>query len=471
MRNTIRFFLNGASVEIDFTKKQELYPQMPVLQYLRNHTRFTGTKQGCGTGDCGSCMVALAQKDRNGITRLFAINACLMLLGMLDGKHLITIEGISHHEGKHPVQEALPNGSSGIIMAAYVAYENGMSFTKQTIETILSGNICPNGSYIHIRKALLLLEEKRPAAQQIHIALPPENPTVFFYKGPVGDYIKPRTLEQLLTYKNTYPTYHTVSGSTGFSVYQALEHPESKPVIDISDTLELKRIEETDAYVIFGAGVTVEAFRETLVRHYPGAQKYLLSFGSLPVRNRASLAGNLTNASSVGDIMPLLLALDAELKLVSLGKSRKVPCADFNSGYHTHILGRNELMAAVRIRRPSANRKVFAHKQAKRSNMDVSTLTCCMAFDVIGNTLRNVATGFGGMAPTPIRSARLEAFLEGKPFAEDTFRQAADLVPELFSTISDVRGSADYRKHLVSHLLITCFWETHKSSRHAQPHT
>jgi xanthine dehydrogenase small subunit len=467
MRHTIYFLLNGETVTIDFTKEQGFYPQMPVLQYLRNHTRFTGTKQGCGTGDCGSCMVALAQKDRNGTTRLYAVNACLLLLGMLDGKHLITIEGIIHHEGEHPVQEALPNASSGIIMAAYVAYENGVPFTKQTIETILSGNICPNGSYIYIRKALLLLEEKRTTAQKIHLALPPENPTVFFYKGPMGNYIKPRTLEQLLTYKNTYPTYHTVSGSSGFSVYQALEHPESKPVIDISDTLELKRIEETDAYVIFGAGVTVEAFRETLVRHYPGAQEYLLSFGSLPVRNRASLAGNLANASSVGDIMPLLLALDAELELVSLGKKRNIPGADFNSGYHTHILGRDELIAAVRIPRPSATRKLFAHKQAKRSSMDVSTLTCCMAFDVIDNTLYRVTTGFGGMAPTPVRSARLEVFLEGRPFAEDTFRQAADLVPELFSTISDVRGSADYRKHLVSHLLSRCFWETHKSSRHA----
>ncbi|MFA7200606.1 MAG: FAD binding domain-containing protein [Bacteroidales bacterium] len=467
MRHTIHFFLNGASVEIDFTKEQGLYPQMPVLQYLRNHTRLTGTKQSCGTGDCGSCMVALAQKYRNGSTQLYAVNACLILLGMLDGKHLITIEGISHHEGKHLVQEALSNASSGIIMAAYVAYENGVPFTKQTIETILSGNICPNGSYIYIRKALLLLEEKRTTAQKIHLALPPENPTVFFYKSPMGDYIKPRTLEQLLVYKNTYPTYHTVSGSSGFSVYQALEHPENKPVIDISDTLELKRIEETDAYVIFGAGVTVEAFRETLVRHYPGAQEYLLSFGSLPVRNRASLAGNLANASSVGDIMPLLLALEAELELVSLGSNRKVPAADFNSGYHTHILDQDELISAVRIPRPSATRKLFAHKQAKRSNMDVSTLTCCMAFDVIDNTLHRVTTGFGGMAPTPVRSARLEAFLEGRSFAEDTFRQAADLVPELFSTISDVRGSADYRKHLVSHLFSRCFWETHKNYRHA----
>jgi len=95
-------------------------------------------------------------------------------------------------------------------------------------------------------------------------------------------------------------------------------------VIDISDTLELKRIEETDAYVIFGAGVTVEAFRETLVRHYPGAQEYLLSFARY-LSETGIPGGNLANASSVGDIMPLLLALEAELELVSLGSNRKVP--------------------------------------------------------------------------------------------------------------------------------------------------
>ncbi|MFY9115731.1 MAG: FAD binding domain-containing protein [Bacteroidales bacterium] len=467
MRHTIGFFLNGTPIEIDFAKETNLYPQMPVLQYLRNHMRLTGTAQGCGTGDCGSCMVALAQRDKNKSTRLYAVNACLMLLGMMDGKHLITIEGIEQNGKKHPVQEVLTDSPSGIIMAAYAAYENGVPFTRDTLKTILSGNICPDGSYIKVQQALVAMEHRRNRLHKETFVVPEDNPFVFFCKSPVGDYIKPRTLEQLLMYRKTYPTYHTVCGASGFSVYQALEHPETKPVIDISDIPDLKRIVETEAFVTFGAGVTIEAFRETLVRHYPGAQEYLLSFASLPVRNRASLAGNLAGVSSVGDILPLLLALDAELELASLGKSRKVPADTFAIGYHTDILGRDELIAAVRIPKPSATRRLYAHKQAKRHNMDISTLTCCLAFDIIDNTLRHVTTGFGGMAPTPIRPAGLEAFLEGKPFTEDTFLQAAALVPNLFSTISDVRGSTGYRKQVVSNVIITCFWETLKSRQDA----
>ena len=469
MRSKIQFLLNGDPVALDFSEYGTPDPQITVLKYLRDFRKMTGTKEGCGTGDCGSCMVALAQKDTAGNTVLYAANACLMLLGMLDGKHLITIEGIAKNGKLHPVQQALLHRKGtqcgfctpGVAMSSFAAYETGRKFTPTSIQEILSGNLCRCTGYESIREALTDLNATVQSLREPTIELPPALPGEFFWEGSMGPYIKPQTVSSLLEYKRKYPRYPIVSGASDFSVKNILEEPEQRPLIDTSDLEELKQIQREEGWVTLGAGASVETFKNMLVPLYPAAEAYLLSFASLPVRNRATIGSSLAGASAVGDIMPLLLALNAQLKLRTSGGSRTVACKGFNTGYHTHLLAPDEIIYAVRIPIPSKTRKLFAHKQSARKDMDISTLTFCLCFDVVNGIVCNASSGFGGMAPTPVSSKELEDFLNGRPFSEETFAGASALMPQLFSTISDVRGSAGYRMKVASHLLVSCFLETH----------
>ena len=129
---------------------------------------------------------------------------------------------------------------------AYAAYENGAVYQGYPQNHIVREHM-PRRQLYQSATALVAMEHRRNRLHKETFVVPEDNPFVFFCKSPVGDYIKPRTLEQLLMYRKTYPTYHTVCGASGFSVYQALEHPETKPVIDISDIPDLKRIVETEA--------------------------------------------------------------------------------------------------------------------------------------------------------------------------------------------------------------------------------
>ena len=196
-----------------------------------------------------------------------------------------------------------------------------------------------------------------------------------------------------------YPRYPIVSGAK-ILVSNILEEPEQRPLIDIGPG-RTETIRREEGWVTLGAGASVETFKNVLVPLYPASKEYLLSFASLPVRNRATIGGSLAGASAVGDIMPLLLALNAQLKLRTSGGSRTVACKGFNTGYHTHLLAPDEIIYAVRIPIPSKTRKLFAHKQSRRKDMDISTLTFCLCFDVVNGIVCNASSGFGGMAPTP----------------------------------------------------------------------
>jgi xanthine dehydrogenase small subunit len=173
----------------------------------------------------------------------------------------------------------------------------------------------------------------------------------------------------------------------------------------------------------------------------------------------------VAGASAVGDIMPMLLAMNAKMRLLSYSDERIIDCKDFNTGYRSHVLKPGEFIHSFIIPKPSVNGRHFLHKQSRRKDMDISAMSFCICFDLIKNRIENVSTGFGGMAPCPVSSKELESFLNGKQFNENTFKAAAKLLPELFTTISDMRGSAEYRKIVASNMMLKCFLEIKADGR------
>lgn len=463
MKTSVKFILNGTPVEIDFIKEKLLFPHMTVMDYLREHAHLTGTKEGCGIGDCGACTVCLAERDVFGNTVISSVNGCLIMLGMLDNKHLITIEGVAKNGKLHLVQQSLVEKrgsqcgfcSPGMVMSAYAHYLNKKPFTRSSIESSLSGNLCRCTGYESIFQALIDVEKYERIEENPEL---PENSREELFVEKNGSvYIKPLDLQSLLKYKRWYPQYTLVSGASDLSVKYKTEHPASVSLIDISDIEELKGVTINKDSLTIGANASIESAKEALSVYYPQLSEYLSTFASLQIRNKASMAGSVAGASPVGDIMPLLLALRAGIVLTSDKSSRSIESRNFNTAYRRHIMADDEIIEKFILPLPSERHKLFCSKQSKRKDMDISSMTFCISLSIDNGIIKDVSTGFGGMAAVPCASGKIEEFLTGRPFTEDTFIKAKPLVRQEFSTISDIRGSAEYRLLVAENLLIKCF--------------
>lgn len=463
MKSSIKFILNGVPKEVDFKTSAHLYPHMTVLQYLRDVLKLTGTKEGCGIGDCGACTVTLAERDLQGKTVINSVNSCLIMLGMLDNKHLITVEGVAKNGVLHPIQMSLKErrGSQcgfctpGVVMSAYSHYINKGGFTRESVESALSGNLCRCTGYESIAQALISLES--PGVKKERVDLPELDCDELVVTRGESSYIKPRDLKSLLKYREEFPEYELVSGASDVSVKHKIEQIFDAKIIDISDIEDLKRVSYEGKNLLIGSNVSIESVKDILCSLYPGVKEYLCAFASLQIRNKATMAGSVAGASAVGDIMPMLLAMGAHIKLSSARTSRIVDCREFNSSYRRHILEKSEIIESFIFPLPSAQRALFLHKQSRRKDMDISAMTFCISFERDKGVMKNVLTGYGGMAPIPRPSQMLERFLEGRAFSLETFILAKDVVAKDFSTISDMRGSAGYRMMVAKNLLIKCY--------------
>lgn len=489
MSTIITFRLNGTLKIIDFQKEENLTPLTPVLRYLRDTEHLTGTKEGCGIGDCGACTICIAEtKKRTISTNLFtdpssttqihfsAVNSCLLPLAALNGKHIYTIEWLSHDGKAHPIQKAMIEKqgiqcgfcSPGMIMSAYAHYRNGRPFTREEILKTLSGNLCRCTGYESILQAMLSLGEA-PRIREPHPIfdepLTEASEREIYYEKEEIKYIKPTTIKNLLTYRNHYTLSTITAGSTDISILlkKGNIHP-PLTIIDISEIPELKTQEEFDKHIYIGSSTNIETFRTILQKHYPRSEPYLSSFASLQIRNCGTIGGSISGSSPVGDIMPLLIALDAEITLRSENGRRSIRAGEFVTSYRKNQMKSDEIIESIIIPKPGKNTYLYCHKQSKRKDMDISTLTFCLLLETKGKTITKVQTGFGGVAAIPEASCSCEEFLTGKEATPENFTLAAEIAQKDFHPISDIRGSAEYRLQMIKNLFIKSY-EEYESDR------
>ncbi len=183
-------------------------------------------------------------------------------------------------------------------------------------------------------------------------------------------------------------------------------------------------------------------------------------FSSRLIRNRATLGGNVVNASPIGDGPPVLLALDAELVLAGIDGERVVPISEFFTGYRATVLGRGEIVRSVRIPKPFAREQRF-YKVSKRILDDISTVAAAFALDLRDDgTVERARLAYGGVAATPIRMTDAERALEGHAWTAESMARACDALRASVAPIDDHRGSAAYRRAMVERLLQKLFAET-----------
>lgn len=475
MKSNISFILDNRVVYIDFEQERKLTPTTTVLNYLRQLPNHKGVKEGCAEGDCGACTVVIGELENNRI-RYRAVDSCLIFLPMLDGKLLVTVENLKSPEGKlHPVQEAMIEqfGSQcgfctpGIIMSMFDLYKNYVCPSRSEIEDVLSGNLCRCTGYRPIVDAALkacsnggydhFTEEEGKLVELLKSI----NKESVIIKTQLQTYFKPSSLSEALEFRNKHPNSIILCGATDVALKVTKAHELLQEIIDLSAIEELKFIEENIHEIKIGAGVVINDVRKKIVKDFPALYEMLNVFASNQIRNFATLGGNLGTASPIGDSLPVLMAYEASVELQSIEGRRVVPLNEYFVGYRKTLRKDNELITKIIIPKQNNGAVIKSYKVSKRKDLDISTLSAGFKLESRNNIVQNIILAYGGMAERPKRATETEKFLRGKSWTREVVEKAMDILQQDFTPISDVRGSAEFRR-IAARNLILKFWNDTK---------
>jgi xanthine dehydrogenase small subunit len=442
-RPDFSFVLNGRSVRVSGEP-----PQTTLLDFVRAQG-LTGAKEGCAEGECGACAVLMVGPG----PAFRSVNSCLIPLPAAAQQEIYTAEGLAESGKLADVQRAMAeHGGSqcgyctpGFAVSMFA--EQCRAPQGQRDVHALGGNLCRCTGYRPIRDAL---ESLGP---------PPPNPLArphvqaLRYKTDAGRYSRPSTLRECLELAADDPAARYVAGNTDLGVLTNLRDTRYSHLIGVESIPELREFSESQDEVEIGAALTLSEISEKW-HHAPAVfQEWLELFASILIRNRATLGGNLATASPIGDSAPLLLALNAAVRIAGLSGERTVPLSEFFRAYRQTALEPGELLRSVLIPKPFPQFIRF-YKVAKRRLDDISTVAAGIAMDRdASGTVTQVRLAFGGVAATPLRTIEAEDALEGTEFASSDIERAREALRRNLRPIDDHRGSAAYRIAMAQSLI------------------
>ena len=447
MKSTLDFLLNGERVSLAGED-----PTRTLLTWLRERRGLTGTKEGCAEGDCGACTVVLAQRGPEGTLDYLPANACILCIGAVEGKEVLTVEGLKALNGGalHPVQQAMVDchGSQcgfctpGFVMALFAHYKHPGG---RPVQDAIAGNLCRCTGYRPIVEAG---ERMRAAANAQHEAADDASRRARIEALPrestrIGGFFSPLTLEELAGFLVEHPEATVLAGGTDAGLWITKQHRDLETVVHTGRVAEMRVLRDSPSRLEIGGAVTYAEAFDALAGVHPDIGELLRRLGAAQVRATGTLAGNIANGSPIGDSMPVLLALDATVVLQAGQDQRDVKLEAFYTGYRKTALRPGEFIRAVRVPKLEAGARFAAYKVSKRMDQDISAV--CAAFHVHG---RRARFGFGGMAATPARARKAEAAYE-----KDGLEAACAALAEDFTPLTDQRASSWYRLTAAQSLL------------------
>lgn len=245
-----------------------------------------------------------------------------------------------------------------------------------------------------------------------------------------------------------------VAGATDLLVLDHAMGRVHAAVVNVLGIEELQGIRASADLIDVGAAVTFTQIRRSpeLQTHARLLVDAAATIGATQIQNRATIGGNIANASPAGDSLPALLALDAKLVLVGPQGRRTVEYASFHTGYRKTLLAPDELIERVLIPAPTPTIQEF-RKIGTRAAQAISKVVVALAATRDGARLRNVRVALGSVAATPLRLAAVEALLEGDTLSTALADRAAALVEATIQPIDDVRSTAEYRRHVAGRVV------------------
>jgi xanthine dehydrogenase small subunit len=469
-RNFVQFLRSGRRVRLD-----GFSPRTTLLDWLRLQERSTGTKEGCAEGDCGACAVVVA-RERDGRLVYEPVNACITLLGQLDGGELITVEDLAENGVLHPIQDAMArlHGSQcgfctpGIVMSLFAHYHAGDGATsRDEINDALAGNLCRCTGYRPIVDAALDVCSTGPtdrfarnAAERLQKLRALDDASDVFVGDADAFFAAPASEQSLARLYLQHPAATIVAGATDVGLWITKKLAALQKIIHVGRVAELGTTEQRPDGYAFGAVVSLARAAPALGSIDADIAEVLRRFGSMQVRACGTVGGNIANGSPIGDLAPMLIALDARVELRRGDDVRTLPLESFFLGYGKQDRQPGEFVRRLLVPKLAPAKYFRAYKITKRTDEDISAVLAAFCLQVGSGRISDARVAFGGMAGIPKRAKAVEDRLRGLPLTDKRgWQAAADAVKEDFTPLTDLRASAAYRSRVAANLVIKAIAE------------
>ena len=442
-------------------------PATLLLDFVRYHKNLTGTKIGCREGDCGACTI-LTGEIHEGKLRYRSATSCLMPIANAQGKHIVSIEGINT-EGLNFLQQTFAEEGATqcgfctpgfmVSLAGFCAAKNAA--TREAAIDAVNGNICRCTGYKSIERAAYKIADKlKQRKENDPISFAVENNMLPAYFNGIQKKLSALSLPSNGLQKEKESAPACMGGGTDLYVQQheGLHH---LSLDFLFDKTHLKGIVQQGSKCVMGASVTATDIQESPVfqDHFPQLAKFIKLVSSTPIRNMATIAGNLANASPIGDFTIFLLALDAQLVLTDGETKREIPLRKFYKSYKQVDIHPGEYVAQIYFELPSPGTKFNFEKVCKRTHLDIASVNSAISLKMDENNIVSAAISAGGVGPVPAYLAKGSALLAGKNISPELIEALIDMVQQEISPISDPRGTAMYKRFLLGQLIKAHFME------------
>jgi xanthine dehydrogenase small subunit len=468
MRDSLVFYLNGRRCAVSGDDAFR-----PLAEFLREGQRLTGTKIGCGEGDCGACSVMIGRVSGDGDgdeLRYHSATSCIASVFQVDGSHVVTVEGLAEGRSPGPAQQAMVDhhGSQcgfctpGILAALTEVFEADSPIDEARLRTGLAGNLCRCTGYRDILDAGLAVDSTtyKTLAQRYpdrvmveELKQSSKEPLHIESMGRI--FSRPARLDDALAFKAEHPDAVIISGATELGVMRNKRGIDPRTLLSLAGVPGLDEVTREGDVVSVGALVTWAKLDEIARRELPPLLELTHRFASSQVRNVATLVGNIAHRSPVADSASYLAVMGAELEVASRSGTRRI---DVSEHFQKPLLNGDEIITRVLIPLPGRGEIVRLYKISKRKEMDTSTFRAGIRIAMQGGAIVRASLAFSGVGPAVRRLPETEAFLVGKAFAESTFREAGRRARlEVEKGFPSSRRANDARPILAENILIKFF--------------
>ena len=426
--------VNGQTHELDAA------PMTRLLDALRNDLGLTGTKEGCGEGECGACSVILDGE---------VINSCLVPVKQVNGSRVTTVEGLASDGRLGPIQRAFMECGGaqcgictpGMLIAAKALLDANPHPTRDEIKEGIAGNLCRCTGYIRIFESIekaAMDPALRPSSSQSARKLAPNS-----------------LREALAILSERGKSLKVIAGGTDLMVLMNAHQLDGEEFLDIWGIEELRGIWDEGDHLKIGALTTyTDLIKSPLIqRHVPVLVEASRTVGAVQIQNRGTIGGNVVNASPAGDTLPVLAAFDARIEIESARGVRVVPFNEFYTGYRKTMLAPDELVLSIVVPKLKEGERAAFYKVGTRRAQAISKVVMSVRARVDENRVESIGIGIGSVAPTVIRAPRTEALLRGAVLTTGLIEQAREEIAGEVKPITDLRSTERYRRWVTGSLL------------------